>query len=94
MMRVLAISVVCAVCCLPVVALAGGNPFVQGVPSSPTPKIKKQENVFEREGRGLPLCDEAGRDPKGGTACRPLEPVTLPRDGVTDDMLEKYRLKK
>jgi hypothetical protein len=88
-------AVVCSVCCLPVLALAGGNPFIQGAPPpSQAPRIKKLENVFEKDGRELPPCDAAGRDPKGGTECKPPEPVLLPRDGVTDDMLEKYRLKK
>jgi hypothetical protein len=26
--------------------------------------------------------------------CRQPEPVVLPRDGVTDEILEKYRLKR
>jgi len=36
----------------------------------------------------------AGRDRTGGTDCKAIEPVVLPRDGVTDELLEKYRLRK
>jgi hypothetical protein len=36
----------------------------------------------------------AGRDRTGGTNCKAIEPVVLPRDGVTDELLEKYRLRK
>lgn len=87
-------AVTCAMCCLPVVAMAGGNPFVTGAPPSPAPSLKKQENVFGKDGGELPPCDASGRDPKGGRDCKVVEPVYLPRDGVTDDMLEKYRLKR
>lgn len=84
--------VVCAVCCLPVGALAGTHPFVQGAPASPAPSLKKQENVL-RKGE-FPPCDALGRDAAGGNDCRVVEPVLVPRDGVTDELLEKYRLKK
>lgn len=36
----------------------------------------------------------AAQDRSGGTDCRAIEPVVLPRDGVTDELLEKYRLRK
>lgn len=36
----------------------------------------------------------AAQDRTGGTDCRAIEPVVLPRDGVTDELLEKYRLRK
>lgn len=81
-------------CCAPAVALAGANPLVNGVPASPAPGIKKQENVLGQDGRALPPCDASGRDKKGGTECQVIEPVVLPRDGVTDEILEKYRLRK
>lgn len=93
-MRVVAIGAVCAVCCAPVVAMAGANPLVNGVSSSPAPGNKKYESLLKKEGGELPPCDASGRDPSGGRDCKVVEPVVLPRDGVTDDMLEKYRLRK
>jgi len=34
------------------------------------------------------------QDRSGGTDCKAIEPVVLLRDGVTDELLEKYRLHK
>jgi len=87
-------AVTCAMCCLPVLAMAGANPLVNGVPASPGPSLKKQGNVLGKDGGDLPPCDSAGLDPKGGRDCQVVEPLYLPRGGVTDDMLEKYRLKR
>jgi hypothetical protein len=36
----------------------------------------------------------AAQDRSGGTDCKAIEPVVLQRDGVTDELLEKYRLRK
>lgn len=80
----------CAVCCLPVVAIAGANPLTGQQPAAPSGK--KIEGAFKRE--ELPPCDASGRDKYGGTDCKLVEPVVLPRDGVTDELLEKYRLRK
>jgi len=88
------LSVLALSCLAPALALAGGHPFVQGAPPSPAPALKKQENVFGRDGERLPPCDASGRDRTGGTDCKAIEPVVLPRDGVTDELLEKYRLRK
>jgi len=88
------LSILALFCLAPVLALAGGHPFVQGAPPSPAPALKKQENVFRQEGERLPPCDGSGRDRTGGTDCKAIEPVVLPRDGVTDELLEKYRLRK
>lgn len=85
-------AVMCAVCLVPATALAGAHPFVQGAPPSPAPSLKRQEKVLKRE--ELPPCDALGRDAAGGNDCRVIEPVLVPRDGVTDDMLEKYRIKR
>jgi len=87
--------VVCAVCCLPVGALAGGaNPLVNGVPTSAGAGGQKYKNLLKNESGEPPPCDASGRDPSGGTNCKVIEPVLLPRDGVTDELLEKYRLKR
>jgi len=84
--------VVCAVCLVPALSLAGAHPFVQGAPPSPAPSLKKQGNVLKKD--ELPPCDALGRDAAGGNDCRVVEPVLVPRDGVTDELLEKYRLRK
>ncbi len=83
-------AVTCAMCCLPVMAMAGANPLNGPQPAAPAGK--KVEGAFKRE--ELPPCDALGRDKYGGTDCKVVEPVVLPRDGVTDELLEKYRLKK
>ena len=72
------------------IVLAGANPL-NGQPM-PTPSGKKVEGAFKRD--DLPPCDASGRDKYGGTDCKVVEPVLLPRDGVTDELLEKYRLKR
>lgn len=83
-------AVTCALCCLPVLALAGANPLTGQ--QAPAASGKKVEGAFKRE--ELPPCDASGRDKYGGTDCKVVEPVFLPRDGVTDELLEKYRLKR
>ena len=72
-------------------AVAGANPL-SGQPM-PAPSGKKADGAFKRDGGDLPPCDASGRDKYGGTDCKVVEPVVLPRDGVTDEILEKYRLK-
>jgi hypothetical protein len=76
--------------CLPGIAVAGANPFNGQQPAAPAGK--KVEGAFKRE--ELPPCDASGRDKYGGTDCKVVEPIALPRDGVTDEILEKYRLKR
>jgi len=80
----------CVMLCLPAIVVAGANPLNGQQPQSPAGK--KVEGAFKRE--ELPPCDASGRDKYGGTDCKVVEPVALPRDGVTDEILEKYRLKR
>ncbi len=80
----------CVMFCLPGIVVAGANPLTGQ--QAPAASGKKVEGAFKRE--DLPPCDASGRDKYGGTDCKVVEPVALPRDGVTDEILEKYRLKK
>ncbi len=82
--------VFCVMLGLPGIVVAGANPL--NGQQMPTPAGKKSEGAFKRE--ELSPCDALGRDKYGGTDCKVVEPVALPRDGVTDEILEKYRLKK
>lgn len=63
----------------------------QPIPAAPG---QRYEGALKRDGTEPPACDASGRDRNGGTDCRVVEPVVLPRDGVTDELLEKYRLRK
>ncbi len=80
----------CVMLGLPFIVVAGGNPMTGQ--QLPVPAGKKADGAFKRD--ELPLCDASGRDKYGGTDCKVVEPVVLPRDGVTDELLEKYRLRK
>jgi hypothetical protein len=44
--------------------------------------------------RSVVSSASAAQDRSGGTDCKAIEPVVLPRDGVTDELLEKYRLRE
>lgn len=80
-------------CSVPVVALAGANPLLGATPPPSPASIKKYENLLKGDSDKIP-CDERGLAKDGTTNCKPAEPVYMPRDGVTDELLEKYRLRK
>ena len=90
--RMLRRTFAAALLLLPALALGGANPFVTGAPPAPASN-KKYENLFKKEEDPLSQ-GRADGNPSGGAAGQAAEPIPLPRDGVTDDMLEKYRLKK
>jgi hypothetical protein len=89
MRRLLVLSMMCWV---PAAALAGGNPLL-GAPAPAPGAEKKYQNLLKGDRQQEP-CDERGLAKDGSTNCKPVEPVYLPRDGVTDDLLEKYRIRK
>jgi len=96
MVRVVAVGAVFAVfavcCCAPVLALAGANPLA--TPGAPPPSNKKYENLFKKIKEPEQNCDPQNSEKLVDTDCKPPEPALLPKDGLTDDILEKYRLKK
>ena len=75
----------------PCLAMAGANPLSGA--GAPPPANQKYENVFRKE-REIANCERAGGVMGTDGVCRQPEPVVLPRDGVTDELLEKYRIKK
>ncbi len=78
---------------LPAQGFAGGNPLVSpgnmGVPAGG----KKAPGAFKNEAPKV-FCDEMGRPPNADQPCTPIEPLLLPRDGVSDEMLQKYKIRK
>ena len=87
-LTVLAIS-----CLAPALAIAAGNPLTGGALAVPAGN-KKYENVLNKGEEEKLLCDERGLAKDGTPDCKPVEPVYVPRDGVTDELLEKYRLQR
>ncbi|NBU60109.1 MAG: hypothetical protein EBS23_10225 [Betaproteobacteria bacterium] len=86
------LSVALVACWVPAVALAGANPLTGQTPAAPGgtssygAALKKEREIAE--------CQRAGGVMGADGVCRQPEPSVLPRDGVTDELLEKYRIKK
>ena len=77
---------------IPCLVMAGANPLTGQTPAAPGgassygAALKKEREIAE--------CQRAGGVMGADGVCRQPEPSVLPRDGVTDELLEKYRIKK
>jgi len=72
--------------------LAGANPLMGQTPPATSSSLSAEKAA--RKEREIAECQRSGGLMGADGVCRQPEPVFLPRDGVTDELLEKYRLKK